>query len=1194
MEADIRLIRLLRKAVAEKQDESEVSDSRQSYFATDYFDILQADEKTLQNSFAEILDIRRENFCRHETAAQSYALYSSARMLEEYESNQKREYRKNPFLEHDDLKYFSIIHIYLTPEIIARMDYHTDDMWNDTEGIIMKPFADDIYQVLDMFQADHPGEMFAARLYVMLSAGDFAVAVRSRKPEISYYISTYFRKRKAGKKGAEKQSAGYVLYKTYTLLTIENQVVYSEGDRKGSENHFILRGCYSNKFWKEQEQAEQFRQSIHADSLAFYPMSGRYDFTASLTEKEFFALMPQIAGNGKTGKEGGENDAKRSEMVCYISYLMEKQYLSYVNERYLVGEQDRQLNWEQESVSPFVVLDKKGMRMRDLYERNEEKINRLLVLHREAEIQIQNIGGYRKQLRQSLFFLKRQILLCRSINELSDARIYARVLAEQLKAVLKSAAAYAAMEEIKRGNSEMLDCLEKYLQKSVWTLDSYAQYVRNNNLQSLQAPNYNIETAMGMEKVLIGYSELLWKFMDYYQKEVLMPPGKSYLPIMVPDLHNREVSVEVLFPEKKDLYQKDRHKGSRGEKETYVMVVGSPSMEEISEISVMIASLFHEAAHQFRYESREIRNNAVLESIVREVMEHISKGMTEAVNIEIGVSSDASGSFRRGMTAALTNAFLKSKYRDAAKIKDASLEEFIDMLNEDINGLFTDLLHESKLELRIREFISEVHNGIVFEGEYFERELGCLQHLIEESDGKDSNEIISSAFRLAWLCAYRSLSQEERKPKVKETWESSGDAVIWKTEWQKNFGGIQNQNIKRIWKAFYYFELWICDDCMDWMQDNWSNGVHRKETGVFKKVLYQSLREHWYKEMHISGGIHCLDDTEGTGYQEEEYLMAPEYHYWTLAGRYLGLDYEMENGKKFYNAVKKLMKQSIRSYNPSFIRWYREETADLLMCNVIPMEPAGYMNLVAVQIIQNKHHVEMDVKRIFCILYVHWCYIEGRKEESWERYKKLCCGIFQNARERFLSALKLLEDRTGCHIMELVQSEAAAYLEQKQLAWENNKAETIQKCRDRIIFEKDYIAHFMDILRIEIESTHLNSAIGEAENVIRIYDILIPLVCNGVIYWMEWNDNEKVLRDLAYGDKVLRGLREKMTVSSDKSISMLARTGGCIAGAISQSYSQKGDGNKKELNRMGIELLLRMYYNNKIRKAQDRGESGEN
>lgn len=125
-------------------------------------------KKTLQNSFAEILDIRRENFCRHETAAQSYALYSSARMLEEYESNQKREYRKNPFLEHDDLKYFSIIHIYLTPEIIARMDYHTDDMWNDTEGIIMKPFADDIYQVLDMFQADHPGEMFAARLYVLL------------------------------------------------------------------------------------------------------------------------------------------------------------------------------------------------------------------------------------------------------------------------------------------------------------------------------------------------------------------------------------------------------------------------------------------------------------------------------------------------------------------------------------------------------------------------------------------------------------------------------------------------------------------------------------------------------------------------------------------------------------------------------------------------------------------------------------------------------------------------------------------------------------------------------------------------------------------------------------------------------------------------------------------------------------------
>lgn len=257
MDADVRVIRLIRKAAVEKQETIDNS----CYFATDYFDIMQAEQKKLEDPVADILDFGRLDIYEHETAAQSYALYCSSDMLDKYEKPSCAAYRKNPFAEMQDMKYLSIIHVYIAPEIIARMNFTTDDLWR--HSIIMEPFADDIYQVLDRFEVDYPDRKFVARVYSMLSAGDFAIVVKSQKPETSYYISSYIRKQEAGLADGSGQTSGYVLYKTYTLLTIKNQVVYSEDGRVGSGNYFVLRGCYSNKYWKEQDQIFAFKSKIN-------------------------------------------------------------------------------------------------------------------------------------------------------------------------------------------------------------------------------------------------------------------------------------------------------------------------------------------------------------------------------------------------------------------------------------------------------------------------------------------------------------------------------------------------------------------------------------------------------------------------------------------------------------------------------------------------------------------------------------------------------------------------------------------------------------------------------------------------------------------------------------------------------------------------------------------------------------------
>ena len=58
-----------------------------------------------------------------------------------------------------------------------------------------------------------------------------------------------------------------------------------------------------------------------------------------------------------------------------------------------------------------------------------------------------------------------------------------------------------------------------------------------------------------MEKVLIGYSEFLNVFIEYYQKSAFSKMGEGssiehqYLPIVVPALSKRDVAVEIMFRE---------------------------------------------------------------------------------------------------------------------------------------------------------------------------------------------------------------------------------------------------------------------------------------------------------------------------------------------------------------------------------------------------------------------------------------------------------------------------------------------------------------------------------------------------------------------------------------------------------------------------------------------------------------------
>lgn len=1173
MDADIRIIRLSRMTVEGKRCQD--LQKGDCWFVTDYFDLMQVNSLSMKQPFAEWLDIRKNSVDDYEIAAQSYTLYCSAAMLEQYENLSEMEYRKDPFTKEDGLECLSIIQVYITPEVLARMKDGVDKIHGDN-GIILPSFVEDLYETLDIFSTNYPDDIFAARVYMMLSAGDFAIVVRSRKPDTAHHISTYLRKRRAGKAEVSCADDAYVLYKTYTLSTIGRQIIRCEEGQNKTQDAFVLRGCYSNIYWREQDKVQEFLRKLEGEVKEFYPISGRYDFTAHLTEEEFYQVMFFLTEGKAVEEESG------SELVQYLKFLINGDYLSYINERYLMAKMEEPSDFdEQEMVSKSVFLWKKEENVKELFEQNKYQIEKLLEKQNTIAEESRSILGYRKNIQQYLFLLKREISLCKSINELSDTRIYAKVLVEQLETVLDSAERYISACSRSEDNDIWIDVLEDHLRKAALTLDSFAQYIRNNNLQSLQTPNYNIETSMGVEKVLIGYSELLWSFIELYKQSMPSATSKAYLPVMIPNLHDRDVNVDVLFPVEEFPNAEAKAIDSASDSKC-LMVIGSPTLEEVTDFPIMFPPLFHEVAHQFRYEERKVRNQAVLKATTKEIMHEVAKYITKVVNEKIGATSEDGGILCTGLTDGLTQAFIDIKYPDSRsdELKEKSLAKFQDDLFTDINQLFQVWLWKSDLKTRIQEFTSELRYVLVpWDEEIREQLVELHKSVIEEFE--DIDRVAEHAFYLAGACANYYLDETSKDKWNLEKTSESDD--LWELKWKRVFDGIEQKDIQRIDRAYSLLVSWMdgykeqFKKLGDFDKDEWKEA--KEEAGSFETKLFTYMRDYWKEIGQQSSTVYSSEKEEKT-----DIIQIPSYHYWTHVGRCLGLDYGESGRERFTKELKEALAWQNLDIESSILALYREETADLLMCNVMQMSPLGYLNLaVSLFTPRNGFYCGTDMERAFCVLYVQWCYAQGQdKEEAWKKYRQIYCKVYEDARE---NSRKVLNEVDIIRLPEDASSEQISFEDdensrEKAEAVINEDAEYLRKCCSEIQ---------------KLPDKHKKERIlGELENTIRLYNLLIDLIRNSKHFWLKLHDDEKMLEDMASGRLQLAELREKANEYHSGVINEIFEVGNLVSEYLLHSYSQKGMGESEELNRKGVELLLTMYYQNKIRIAQGKREEDTN
>lgn len=1172
MGADYRLIRLSRKTNNKITGDS---NGVQQYLSTDYFDVLHCVIKRPDDDFCSIMGIGEGGQqAADEIAIQSYALYCSEDTLDRYRG--KKGYQ-DPFEDPDKNKHFlSLIQVYVTPEITSRA--HMGEDYSSHTYLL--EIEKDIHAILNEFVTKNE-EDISYRIYNLLSTGDFAVVVRSMRSETSFEISTALRRRYAQIQDGD-ESKKLVLYKTYTLLTMAESVINAEvsepSDYTAAGNQFVIRCCYSNKYWSEKNQVDRFWEGKKKGSIRIYSLNGRYDFTIYLTEQEFKEVYPYIVQYKHIGTGANvfgsfdESSIKEYNGVNYLVYLMKYDYVSYVNERYLLKTVSVLENTKDKSL--LTNVKSRGF----VSQANDHKYAEVLKQHKQVTDKLWMMYTNRRELLHYMELLGKLLHLCQAINSLSDTRIYASVLLEHISVLLASIDSYIDYIDDYNAGS-VLELIGEYLKESVGALDKYSQYIRNNNLQSLQTPNYNIESNTSMEKLLIAYSEFVYSVIDCYMRSrVAQQAGektsfKRYMPIVVPDLKKDTVSVEVMFPEW-NIYGK-AIEGESSDNRNYLMVITCPTLKELGDVPSVTASLFHEIAHQFRYESRIERNETILEYTLEHFFEVITSGIIKEFELDksaVDIQKDLSVISRDNMLKAFKEIWCSTDVGYIFQNKEAPLAYFEECILEDLGDFLKSWNHAESILTYIRKFIGWMLPYMPIGSTAVEKSLKafdvlagkileCKEHTTWE------NYIIKlqrRAFYLYAICGKEILKNRK------------ADLMRWDSHWADVFKAGKSRSMVIPWDAVaapaddYYFNNYddvcraklagiraiVLEFCM-WLEDMRSDPEQYRYAAIqkvnqrFGAMVYEYVCDAWEAE-----------SLKYLGKGEEALFLVQSLD---ELGRYYGIDYKSSANQKVFlqligRNIARLGREAMEKIQED-IASYREETSDLFMCSSISLSLTGYVNLMAQKLYIDETVLDMDLQRIIRVTSAQWCDADVDDFKTFYRsYRNKCTVLMQD---------------TVSYVNEIcAYYNISGRWNKSVIWWDENDSDDLAN---------QFAAQIIDLIGFlrsqEITDRACKDDLLHVESMLKI---IYSMVQGSYQPLFKFFENGALKSDYVRGVQTLKSLRSNDVSDYDEAMRVLCEN---IKEVMNHPCKKYQDG-KKGLNRSIVEFLLVMHCENKRRNAR--------
>lgn len=1192
METEIYYIRLVRKTTQEYESESSQGGKDQNiFYSTDYFDLMKVSQKKLSEELPSIIGIWPDEANGvDDVAVQSFSLYCSGKMLDTQKSLERN---GNPFeTKEKSTPYLSVIQVHITPEILA---HGGKDLSADS---LLELFFGDLCEIVKGYAKGNAGKQFVYRIYKLVSTGDFAVVIRSQEAETSFEISTLIRRRTAL---AEEADNALVLYKTYTLLTLENNIISWGSDPKApvlGNNQYVLRCSFSNLYWQQKAKIDDcWKVKNLSKKEKIYSLNGRYDFAVYLTEGDFLALFKYIKEYKSNSSKTGDGDSEIQEFdkstieqeytaVEYIKYLIKNKYISYINERYLLTIDENSM--DSPFVAPKIVQEKDWEAKRENFLDYKVFCKYQAIKNKYGKIKekIAKIKAYRKNIGHYIELLGKLITLCQGINGLSDTRLYAVALLDQLDTILDSIFIYVQIMEESKNKKQILDLLEDYIREAVYALDSYAQYIRNNNLQSLQTPNYNIESDASVEKILIGYSQYLRIFIQFYQDTYrdAYTEGETmrqYLPIVIPDLEARDISVEVLFQggaqegwtEENKLRMEYRE---NNQKERYCMVIRIPTLVEVGNIITVFPTLFHEIAHQLRYEPRPKRNAVLLEYGTLAAMGVLTRGVVRKCCDEIGCYN-LTRRIENRLAPYFSEAYLEANYKKDGKYNfsflDAPLWNFHRCLKDDMKENLCYWGRREDLKRLLKEFIREISLFFDSESVVYREGIRSLNDSFKKIWGGAENQdileevfkVVKCAYGMAYEAAHRNYSASA--PDLWEegkflTWLNEDDGVTmdFKKEWLNAFP--DNESIQKVWTSFFRFSSLM------YSEFSYEEAIKRYESGKrdqFFEIAYEKLCEAWENDESLKS--------------ERTFLNDPNLN-WDAMGRLLGIDIRNDRNK---NLFKKFLENEIEKYRADMIEKmkycideYREETADIFMCKAMGLTPFGYLYIIAANWRNDLQLPPTHFRRILNVMICQWGMEEG--EMKYNVLRENIVLVLQELQKSLLVILKDA-DRNSDGLEELYQE-----IHQMRIHWKtDDEDDTIrirhvilkmQQCCEKAFFLHDINKQKRDSAKyFEMMCRTLCPICGQMENQFGYLE-----------------DYAVLLDDYKYGVKVLENMTEKMAQTQNE-VRLLGEFCKEVSCLINEPHRYLREPEQyADLNRKSIEFLLEMYYQNKVEQARMMGE----
>lgn len=1221
MGADVRIIRLIRKTIfGEKGLPESSTQGLNEYFVTDYFDVMRVEKGDASASFASMLGILQEDMENSvDIADHGFSLYCSDEMMELEKGNNRC---NDPFQSTDKkMPFLSIIQVHISPEVMARMPKE-----ESAEQFIQSIYQDLHRAMIEYGECtEHQSERFVFRIYKMLSVGDFAIVVRSGNEEISFGISSYLRRRVLSNKTI-------VLYKTYTIFTLGDEIIECNFDRQSDvrEDRFVLRCCFSNLYWRDRETVYEY---LEQERLSFddrpYGLNGRYDFSVRVTRRQFLELLPDIRKYKETGRldsvedsVGKKGSAVRNDttivqgstddIVKYMRYLMKNRYLSYINERYLVAQDDRAnklvknnfsiVSFREEESSKAVFLDEKIAKLYQIVKGNYDYICE----------RINDNVAYSKNIWYYMGLLRKQIDRYYGISGFSDTRVYAIMLLKQIDVTLGLINEYVVLYKAvndKRKSEEaekeaILSRLEDDIREAVCALDSYAQYIRNRNLQSLQTPNYNLESEMSLEKILIGYSEFIKTFMDFYPQWGKLE-NSEWFPVVVPRLEERDVSVRRLFPQgkmndwenEKSVREKCKRKCDFNS-----IVISVPIIAKLGNVETMATSLIHEMAHQFRYEKRAERNDALLTYLIHNVMKEITYDVIQRIMEETG-TVEYYYKFGKLIAKILMDVYLDMNYTNQKheleySFREAPLSNFEYCFQNDLYETFGGWEKKNQLRDALHVFLRKLLQYNQGEDSQLLEAVDVMEELIENAEksshSKNAGEngenlyeqIVRCAYGLSWMCAWKMSGRKASYIWEKmgfQTWVGEIDLEsayedIWSDVYSKDsLLTATDDGIGDIYQNFRDFSIWIYLNCGNKSK---AKNYENEKKGEFLGEAHRRLCKEWETDK-IQKDLLTDDDSN-----------------FALIGRAMGIDC---NSKENFEIFEKRITGSVTRNLEVIAKtaaWridkYREETADIFMCNAMGLTPFGYMYLLASEWLCDRQLPDEYYSRSQNVLLFQWCLetVNGKKILSYSQYRKECRKMADTLEDAIRITSKLLIEKCEGDSRRKVSKLLKELPVSKE--WKEKEDPHLFQLSDRIGVLANYCNKVMGICK--------NVSEKELYAKLKLYGIMLnmmeQLILSAVEHIAYMNEFPEIRDDYIRGAEKLKRLNSKMCKSAighkDESGRTMINKVGEFCREIGRWQNEpclllEDEGERIRRNICSTEFLLNMYYENRRRVIRQIG-----